>query len=105
MSSEGYLKQTKDGVLLDLRVSPGAKETSIVGRYGDHALRMKVAAPPVQGKANAEIEGYISTLLGLSRSQVAIIKGAASRDKVVLLEDTGLEEVRKGLSEHTKPKT
>lgn len=105
MSSEGYLKQTKDGVLLDLRVSPGAKATSITGLYGDHALRVKVASPPARGKANAEIEAHLSTLLGLSRSQVAIVKGAASREKVVLLEGVGLEEVRKGLSEHTTPQT
>lgn len=104
VSSEGYLRQTKDGVLLNLRVSPGAKTTSVTGLYGDHALRIQVAAPPARGKANAEIEDHLSNLLGIPGSQVSIVKGASSRDKTVLVQGVGLEEVRKDLSEHT-PRT
>jgi uncharacterized protein (TIGR00251 family) len=57
--SKGFFTPTKDGILLNLRVSPGAKRTSIEGPYGA-ALKLKVAAPPVGGKANAEVERFLA---------------------------------------------
>jgi uncharacterized protein YggU (UPF0235/DUF167 family) len=46
---------------------------------------MRVAAPPVSGKANAEVERFLAVSLGVSRSDVAMIRGSSSRDKVVLV--------------------
>lgn len=102
VSGEGYLRQKRDGVLLNLRVSPGAKATSIDGFYGDHALRMKVAAPPTRGRANAEIEEHLSNLLGVPGSQSRVVKGASSRDKVILLEGVGLAEIHARLAKRTR---
>jgi uncharacterized protein YggU (UPF0235/DUF167 family) len=48
--SRGFITSTKDGLLLNLRVSPGAKHTSI-----ESAIRLRVAALPEDGKANAEL--------------------------------------------------
>ncbi len=83
--SKGLLTPAREGALLNLRVSPGAKRTSIEGPYGESALKLKVAAPPVDGKANAEVESFLAESLGVSRSDVAVIQNSSGRDKVVLV--------------------
>ena len=70
---------------MNLRVSPGARTTQIKGLYGEDAIRVSVASPPVEGKANAEIQRYLARLFGVSRSDVVLTRGASSRDKVVLV--------------------
>lgn len=84
--AEEFVRGFDEGALLTLRVSPGAKKSSVEGAYGRHALKLKIAAPPpVDGKANAENEWFLAKVFGLSRSQVSMIKGLSSRDKVALL--------------------
>lgn len=95
---EGALRGSKEGVLLNLRVSPGARDTSLEGLHGDKALKLRVAAPPVDGKANAEVERFLAKILDVSRSRVAVVKGAGSRDKVVLVQGVGVEKVRERLA-------
>ncbi len=70
------------------------------GPYGEGAIRLKVAAPPVRGKANAEVERFRAELLGVSRSDLAVIRAAASRDKTVLVRGLARAETRKALSSH-----
>jgi uncharacterized protein (TIGR00251 family) len=91
-----------NGIRLNLRVSPGAKRTSIEGAYAEGAIRLKVAAPPVDGKANAEVERFLASLLGIPRSDVAVVRGASSRDKTVLVRGLGQEETRTLLSAHLR---
>ncbi|CAN5538872.1 hypothetical protein BH24ACT20_BH24ACT20_13370 [soil metagenome] len=91
--AKGFVRNSDEGALLTLRVSPGAKKSSIEGAYGLHALKLKVAAPPVDGKANAETERFLAKLLGVSRSRVSVVKGLSSRDKIVLLKDLDVAEV------------
>ena len=100
--SRGFITSTKDGIQLNLRVSPGAKRTSIEGPYGESAVRLKVAAPPVDGKANAEVERFLASLLGIPRSDVAVIRGSSSRDKVVLVRGLEQAETRQLLSTHLR---
>ena len=80
-----------------LRVSHGAKSTAAKGLYSDEALKLSVAAPPADGKANAAVERYLATLIGVKRSRVTIVKGASSRDKLVFVRGARAETVRKGL--------
>lgn len=84
--NEDFVQGRKDGVAVRLRVSPGARKTCVAGYYGEAALKIKVAAPPVEGKANAEVEGFLAKVLGVARSRVSVGRGAASRDKVVFVE-------------------
>ena len=100
--SRGHITSTEDGILLNLRVSPGAKSSSIEGFYGESALKLKVAAPPVNGKANAEAERFLAELLDIPRSNVTVVRGASSRDKVVLVRGVGPSETRKLLSSHLR---
>ncbi len=96
--SRGFLIPDRGGVLIKLRVSPGAKRSSIEGAYGEEALKLRVAAPPVEGKANAEAERFLAKVLGRPRSQVIVVRGASGRDKTVLVHGAAAEEVRGILS-------
>jgi uncharacterized protein (TIGR00251 family) len=100
--SKGFITVAKEGILLDLRVSPGAQHTAIEGPYGDSAVKLKVAAPPVKGNANAEVSRFLAALLEVPPSDVAVIRGASSRDKRVLVR--GIEEAKahKALTAHLR---
>ena len=90
---EVFVRGSDEGALLTLRVSPSAKKSSVEGAYGDHALKLRIAATPVDGKANAETEKFLAKQFGLPRSEVSVVRGASSQDKVVLLRDIEPEKV------------
>jgi uncharacterized protein (TIGR00251 family) len=92
--AEDFLRPAKGGVYGKLRVTPRAKSTGVKGLHGEGVIRLSVAAPPAEGKANAEIERYLAQLFGLSRSEVTIVKGASSRDKLVFVRGLGPDEIR-----------
>jgi uncharacterized protein len=69
---------------LRLRVSPGAGRAEIVGRHGD-AWKVRVAAPPEQGRANAAVLRLVAETLAVPRSAVTLVSGHGSRDKIVEL--------------------
>jgi uncharacterized protein len=98
--SKRFVSTAREGTLLNIHVSPGAKSTSVEGLYGEGAIKLKVAAPPVGGKANAEVERFLSKLLGVPRSDVNVIRGASSRDKTVLVRGTTRAETHEALAAH-----
>ena len=100
--SKGFLTPARDGILLNLRVSPGAKRTSIEGPYGENALKVRVASPPLDGKANAEVESFLAQSLGVPGSHVAVIRGPSSRDKVVLVRGVEAATLREILTGHPR---
>lgn len=65
---------------LVVRVQPGARRSAFAGWYGDHP-RLAVAAPPVDGAANAEAVRAIAAAIGVRPRQIRIVLGAASRTK------------------------
>ena len=65
-----------------VRVQPRAKTTRIAGRMGE-MYRLQIAAPPVDGKANAECIAFFAELAGVAKARVRIVKGLTSRTKVV----------------------
>ena len=92
--TEDFVRLAEGGVYVKLRVSPGAKSTAIKGLYGESAIKLSVAAPPVEGKANAEIERYLSRLFEVPGSGITVVKGASSQDKLIFVSGCGPEEVR-----------
>jgi uncharacterized protein (TIGR00251 family) len=72
---------------LELRVSPGARRAVVVGRHGA-AWKLRVAAPPERGRANAAVIALLAETLGVPRSDVRVVTGDTHRDKVV--EVTGI---------------
>ena len=67
---------------LTLHIQPNARRSEIVGLYGD-ALKIRIAAPAANNNANAELIGFLSKLLGISKSAIAIRRGATGRRKLV----------------------
>jgi uncharacterized protein (TIGR00251 family) len=80
-----------DGVILTLHVQPGARRTEVVGLHGT-ALKLRLAALPVDGKANAELLGFIAQQTGVARSAVSLLSGEGARQKRVLVK--GVESMR-----------
>lgn len=73
----------EDGaIVLALHVQPGAKRTGVAGTHGG-ALKVRLAAPPVDGKANDELVRFLAEAFGVPRRNVTIVRGEASRDKTV----------------------
>jgi uncharacterized protein (TIGR00251 family) len=77
-----WARRVADGWLLAIHVQPDAKTTEVVGPHGD-ALKIRIAAPPVEGRANTVLEEFIAHALGVPKRCVAVAKGAASRRKMV----------------------
>ena len=77
-----WLRQDREGFVLALHIQPGAKQTAIVGLHGD-ALKIRLAAPPVDGKANAALIDYLAERLGIARSALEILSGQQARSKRV----------------------
>ncbi len=95
--TKDFVSPTEDGVYVKLRVSPGAKNTAVKGLYGEEAVKLSVAVPPANGKANREAERYLAALIGVERSRVTVAKGASSRDKLVFVRGAKAEAVREGV--------
>ena len=69
-------------VVLALHVQPGAKRSEFAGKHGD-ALKVKLGAPAVEGKANAELIRFLADAFGVPQRHVIIVRGETSRAKVV----------------------
>ncbi|MHB1361273.1 MAG: DUF167 domain-containing protein [Thermoleophilia bacterium] len=85
-----------DGTLLRVRVTPGARKSEIAGEAGGR-LRVRLQAPPVEGKANRELTKFIAKNLGLKKNRVSLAGGEKSQEKTLLLEGLDLPEARKRL--------
>ena len=87
--------------VIAVHAQPGAKRTAVVGVHGDR-LKIALASPPVDGKANATLIKYLSKGLGVSKSSVRLLSGDTSREKrievVGLSTDDLLEALKKLLS-------
>jgi uncharacterized protein len=79
-----------DGVTIHVHAQPGAKRTEVAGFYGD-CLKLRLASPPVDGKANECLIGFLAERLGVKRSQVTITRGLSSRRKTVFVAVAGLQ--------------
>lgn len=75
----------KDGNLsFSIRVIPRASKTEIVGEL-DGVLKLRIASPPVDGAANAEIVRFLAKKFSVSRSDVEIVSGQNSKNKRILI--------------------
>lgn len=71
-----------EDLILRLRIQPRAAHDEIVGPFGD-TLKIRLTAPPVDGKANEQLRKFLSAQCGVAKSQVTVISGDTSREKRV----------------------
>jgi uncharacterized protein (TIGR00251 family) len=77
-----WLREEGGALVLRLHVQPGAKRTEIAGLHGE-ALKIRLAAPPVEGQANAELIRWLAAAFDVPKRNVDLVRGATSRDKIV----------------------
>jgi uncharacterized protein (TIGR00251 family) len=91
------------GLLVVIRAVPNAKKTGAAGFYNG-MLKVKVSAPPEDGKANREIIEFMSKMLGIRKKDIEIVKGEKSREKTLLIGNISLDkfiEITGGLNAGT----
>lgn len=86
-----------EGVRFAVRVIPRAKHNTIAGLHGG-ALKVRLTAPPVEGKANAALERFLAQVFGLRRGQVRVVAGHTSRQKTVVVAGVTPEEIQARLA-------
>lgn len=87
----------KDGaVTIKVRVRPRSGRTKIVGEHAG-AIKLRLAAPPVDGKANEECRRFLAKLLKVGATSVEIVSGDSSRDKVIRIHNTSARHVLEAL--------
>ena len=82
---------------ISLRVYPNAARSEVIG-FTDGVLRVKVASPPVMGKANRELITLLSRVLGIAKNNLTIKKGHTNRSKVVDIYGLSQEDIIERLS-------
>jgi len=87
--SEWY-RRNGDVLTLTLHVQPGAKRTDVAGLHGE-ALKIRLAAPPIEGRANEALLKFIAEAFGVPLRQVELKQGGQSRHKVVAITGSKVE--------------
>ncbi len=78
------IRKVDNGPMFNVRMQPGAPKNEIVGVQGE-ALKVKINAPPVRGKANKALVVFLAEELGVKRSDVEIISGHTPKPLIVFL--------------------
>jgi uncharacterized protein (TIGR00251 family) len=90
VTAPGWRRDAADGSLtLQIQAQPGAKATLILGVYGDGGqarLKIALAAPPVEGKANAVLRAFLADAFGVAQRNVTLLRGQSGRKKLVRIE-------------------
>lgn len=81
-----WYREDADGFTFSVRVVPRASRSEIVGLH-DGALKIRIAAPPVEGAANDELIRFLARKLGVSRGAVQLVSGTSSRNKTVRIDN------------------
>lgn len=92
-----WLAQTKDGVQLRVKLVPRASVNRVDGPHGD-ALKIRLNAPPVDGKANAALLRFLADELDISISRLALTSGETSRNKTIRIALANIEDIRARLA-------
>jgi len=88
-----WFRVTADGrITLTLHIQPGAKKSEFAGRHGD-ALKIRLAAPPVDGKANDALVKFVAEALAIPKAAVNLKSGQTSRRKVLEVRGATTEAV------------
>jgi len=82
MPAPAWLREEAGAVTLELLVQPRASRTRVVGEH-DGRLKVQLAAPPVDGEANAALVAFLADALGVKKGAVALLRGDTGRRKTV----------------------
>lgn len=80
--------------MVAVRVVPGASAAKVVGLHGDE-LKIKVCSPPLDGRANAEVQAVLAAACGLRARDVTLVAGHTSRSKSLVVALSAEEVIRR----------
>ncbi|HEY44634.1 MAG TPA: DUF167 domain-containing protein [Anaerolineae bacterium] len=86
------LHNGKKGAALTIRVTPRSRKTEFGGVMEDGTLRVRVDAPPVEGKANTALVKFLAKVLGVRQNRIEIVAGEKGLDKIISILDMSAEE-------------
>ncbi|MEI7881303.1 MAG: DUF167 domain-containing protein [bacterium] len=94
-----WITDNKGGAIINVHATPRASKNQIQGLHGN-ALKIRLQAPPVDGKANETLIEFLAGALGIPRRQITIISGQTSRQKRLRLQGitAGQVEIKLGIS-------
>lgn len=92
----GWFEERDDGIVLNVRVVPRATKDGIAGILGDEAIKVRIQAPPVEGKANAHLVKFLSKYWKIPRADIQILYGETGRNKRLMISNP-TDELRKEL--------
>ena len=87
----------KRAARLAVSVQPGASTEGVVG-FDDDVLRVRVKAPPIEGRANAALSKLLAGILGVPPSNIAIVRGARTRRKLLTVEGLSQDQLSRRLA-------
>lgn len=88
------LTDGRGGAALAIRVTPRASRNEIVEILPDHTIKIRLTAPPVDGKANDALIDFLSKVLSVPKSRIEIVAGQTGRDKLVTIIDMDSSEAQ-----------
>ncbi|MBI4302097.1 MAG: YggU family protein [Chloroflexi bacterium] len=91
---------TQNNIKVNVQVQPNARRNEVLG-FEEGIWRIRVAAPPVAGKANSELIDFLSQLLGVSKGSITIEHGHTSRRKVIAIQGLDEAQIMKALGAST----
>lgn len=94
----------KSGAALAVRVTPRSARNEIAEILSDGTVRVRLTAPPVDGKANAALIKFLAEVLGVAPSRLEIVAGETGRDKLVSILDMDVETAQRKIMEYLSAK-
>lgn len=86
------IKETNEGLIVNLKISPNAKKNEII--KSETELKIKITAQPIEGKANKALIEFLSKNFKIPKTSIKILKGETSKEKTVLFSTTDLEKIK-----------
>jgi len=82
----GSFQVNNQSAILQIRVQPNAQKNQVVGILSDGRIKIKIQAPPLEGKANKALFRYLYQILDVPESQMELVRGDTSRDKIIRID-------------------
>ncbi len=86
------IKETKDGVIAHIKISPNAKKNEII--KSENEIKIKITAQPIDGKANKALIEFLSKKFKIPKTSIQIIKGETSKEKTVLFKGINTDIIK-----------
>lgn len=85
------LKETKDGIVLSLKISPNASKNEIINT--PDGIKIKITAQPIEGKANKALIEFLSKQFKMPKTSIEILRGETSKEKTVLFKTADVTKI------------